>query len=99
VPIGRGQVDGKAGRPIDSGMSVFPGWELPGTPNDGPDDEITLFARIEGLIGEEAALLAIPARERTNEEDGRLRRISDELDRIWESLRRRAESRHAGGTG
>jgi hypothetical protein len=80
-------------------MSVFPGWELPSTPNDEPNDEITLFARIEGLIGEEAALLAIPARERTKEEDARLRRISDELDRIWESVRRRAESGHAGGTG
>ena len=80
-------------------MSVFPGWELPVTPDDEPDDEMALFARIEGLIGEEAALLAIPARERTKEEDGRLRRISDELDRIWASLRRRSESRHADGTG
>lgn len=80
-------------------MSVFPGWELSGTPNDKPDNEISLFARIEGLIGEEGALLAIPTRERTEEEDARLRRISDELDRIWESVRRRAESRHAGGTG
>ena len=80
-------------------MSVFPGSELPRTPNEAPHDEIALFARIEGLIGEEAALLAIHDRERTEEEDGRLRRISDELDRIWESLRRRTESRHAGGTG
>jgi len=80
-------------------MSVFPGWELPGTPNDEPDDEIALFARIEGLIGEEAALLAIPARERTEEEAGRLRHITDELDRIWDRLRRRAEARHARGTG
>ena len=72
---------------------------MPVTAGDKPDDEMALFARIEGLIGEEAALLAIPAGERTKAEDGRLLRISDELDRIWESLRRRSESRHADGTG
>jgi hypothetical protein len=50
-----------------------------------------LFARIEGLVGEEDALLRIPARERTAEQHERLRSIGAELDRAWEKLRRRAE--------
>ena len=73
-------------------MSVFPGWweqhraeymnaELP---------EHGLFARIEGLVGEEDALLKIPAHERTGEQHERLRSIGAELDRVWEKLRHRA---------
>jgi hypothetical protein len=50
-----------------------------------------LFARIEGLLGEERALLAIPAAERRPHEHERLREIGHELDRIWEKLRERAE--------
>jgi hypothetical protein len=52
--------------------------------------DASLFARIEGLVGEEDALLIIPARERTGEQRDRLRVIGDELDRIWEKLRDRA---------
>ena len=74
-------------------MNVFPAWweqhraqymnaELP---EDG------LFARIEGLVGQEDALLRIPARERTEEHRDRLRSIGAELDRVFEKLRERAE--------
>src|SRR3954447_15438752 len=66
-----------------------------------PDDraavpaDLSLFARIEGLVGEERALLEIPARERSQPQKDRLRDIGDELDRIWETLRARAERRAA----
>lgn len=74
-------------------MNVFPAWweehraqymnaELP---EDG------LFARIEGLVGEEEALLRIPARQRSRDQHERLRSIAAELDRVWEKLRDRAE--------
>jgi hypothetical protein len=62
-----------------------------------PDDkaaipaDLSLFARIEGLVGEERALLAIPARDRSQPQKDRLRELGDELDRIWEALRERAE--------
>ena len=56
----------------------------------GDDPDLSLFARIERLIGEEEALLLIPARDRTQHEHDRLREIGDELDRIWERLRERA---------
>ena len=52
--------------------------------------ELKLFARIEGLVGEEAALLAVPLEERRREEHERLRAISAELDRIFETLRERS---------
>lgn len=61
-------------------------------------DELKLFARIEGLIGEEAALLAIPRKERRREEHERLRAISAELDRIFKTLGERAHRlRRDGG--
>lgn len=53
--------------------------------------ELSLFARIEGLVGEEAAILAVPLQERRREQRERLHAISGELDRIWETLRERAE--------
>jgi hypothetical protein len=52
--------------------------------------DLGLFARIEALIGEEDALLLIPALERKQHERDRLREIGDELDRIWKRLRERA---------
>jgi hypothetical protein len=63
--------------------------------------EASLFARIEHLIGEEHALLLIPAAERTRREHERLREIQDQLDRIWETLRERSRRRQdaAGTTG
>jgi hypothetical protein len=75
-------------------MSAFPGAEQP--LQHGPDDpfrdrDLKLFARIEGLVGEEAALLRIPARERTEDQRHRLDGIGQELDRIFDALRERAE--------
>jgi Protein of unknown function (DUF2630) len=53
--------------------------------------ELSLFARIEGLAGEESAILAVPLHERSREQRERLHAVSAELDRIWEMLRERAE--------
>jgi hypothetical protein len=52
---------------------------------------LELFARIEGLVGEEAVLLATLPEQRKDHERERLRAIAEELDRIWERLRERAE--------
>jgi hypothetical protein len=62
--------------------------------------ELHLFARIEGLIGEEAALLQVPLAERKQEQRERLRAIEQELDRIWEKLSERAKrlGRESSGT-
>jgi hypothetical protein len=57
----------------------------------GVSDDLELFARIEGLAHEERALLAIPAEQRHAEHHDRLRAVTEELDRIWEHLRARAE--------
>jgi hypothetical protein len=74
---------------------------VPRTPEElNPDPAwLDAFARVEGLIGEEAALLKIPARERTAEQHERLRGLGAELDRIWERLRRRAEDLGRPGFG
>jgi hypothetical protein len=53
--------------------------------------ELQLFARIENLVGEEARLLEIPLQDRREVHRERLREISQELDRIWQMLRERAE--------
>ena len=66
----------------------------------GTDADI--FARIESLVGQEEAILRIPAKQRTQEEHDRLGAIGQELDRIFEKLRERAEikrRREAGGSG
>jgi hypothetical protein len=62
--------------------------------------EASLFARIEDLIGEERALLLIPAAERRRREHERLREIEAQLDRIWEKLRERSRrlGQDAAGT-
>ena len=52
--------------------------------------ELELFARIEGLVGEEAALLTVAREHRDGEQHQRLRAVSAELDRIWERLSERA---------
>jgi hypothetical protein len=73
-------------------MTAFPGIGHPrGTedPIPAPSD-MTLAARIEGLAGEELALLAIPAKERSRAQHDRLRAIGDELDRAFEALKERA---------
>jgi hypothetical protein len=55
-----------------------------------PPEEEGLFARIEGLVGQEAAMLSIPAEERSREQHERLHSIAGELDRVFEHLRERA---------
>jgi hypothetical protein len=55
-----------------------------------PPEEEGLFARIEGLVGQEAAMLSIPAEERSHEQRERLHSIAGELDRVFEHLRERA---------
>jgi hypothetical protein len=56
-------------------------------------EAMRVFSRIEDLIGQERALLQVPERERSREQRERLRGIGEELDRVFERLRRRA----AGG--
>jgi hypothetical protein len=82
-------------------MNVFPGWEQPHTNEElaSEPEELGVFARIEGLIGQEAALLEIPARERTAEQRERLATITHELDDVWEKLRERAEHLRRRATG
>lgn len=74
-------------------MSVFPGWweEHRAEYMNAEFPEEGLYARIEGLVGQEDALLRIPAHERTEENHERLGSIAQELDRVWERLRARAE--------
>lgn len=81
-------------------MTAFPGPEPPlakalSTPDP---NEVTYFSRIEDLVGEEAALLAIPADRRDQTQHDRLRTIATDLDRIFETLRERAQ-RLAPGHG
>jgi hypothetical protein len=52
---------------------------------------VRLFARIEHMVGEEGALLAIPPEKRSKEQHERLHAITRELDQIWEKLRERAD--------
>jgi hypothetical protein len=53
--------------------------------------ELRLFARLEGLVGEEAALMSVPLEQRRQEQRERLRAIGEELDRVWEKLSERAK--------
>jgi hypothetical protein len=81
-------------------MTAFPGAEQPRGPEDYAPipPELSLFARIEDLIGEERRLLATAAEDRTPQEHERLRAIGEELDRTWDHLRERAQrlGRRAG---
>jgi len=49
------------------------------------------YSRMEGLVGEEKALLAMAEEQRREEHRERLREVTEELDQIWERLRERAE--------
>jgi hypothetical protein len=83
-------------------VTVYPpDWEGQHRVSDpaAPPPEEGLFARIEGLVGEEAALLRIPAEERSHRQRERLRSIADELDRAFESLRDRARRLADGRNG
>jgi hypothetical protein len=64
----------------------------------GPPEELSPrppgleeFARTEGLVGEEDALLRVPPEQRDEKTERRLKEVSAELDRMWEHLRQRAE--------
>jgi hypothetical protein len=62
------------------------------------DPSLELLARIEGLVGEEYALLAIPENDRTPKQNDRLREITDELDHVFVALKQRAARLgHRGG--
>jgi hypothetical protein len=52
-------------------------------------EELKAFARIEGLIGQEHALLLVPAAKRTDRERRLLKAVTAELDRIVEKLKER----------
>jgi hypothetical protein len=52
-------------------------------------EELKTFARIEGLLGQEHALLHIPAEKRTDRERRVLKAVTAELDRIVEKLKER----------
>jgi hypothetical protein len=58
-------------------------------------DDIRLYSQLEGLVGEEDALLLIPAHERSREQHHRLRAITEELDRMFERLHHRHARRTA----
>ena len=53
-------------------------------------DDLRLFARLENLIGQERALLAIPQGKRTAGQHRLLGEITAELDRLAEKLHERA---------
>jgi len=78
-------------RPTPVGVSLYPHEPLPAS-DPAPDDaDAHVFARVEGLIGEEDALLRLPLHERTAAQRDRLRWLGDELDRLWELLSARAQ--------
>jgi hypothetical protein len=87
-------------RAYSGGMTFLPGEEPPFRRDElAPQQGLDPFAHIEGLVGEEDALLRIPAEERTHEQHTRLRAIEHDLDRVWAKLRERAErlGRHKAG--
>jgi hypothetical protein len=55
--------------------------------------ELEAYAHIEGLVGEENKLLEEAEEGRKEEHRERLHEIGQELDRAWDTLRRRAERR------
>jgi hypothetical protein len=59
--------------------------KLPALPED-----LELYARVEGLMEAERALLDIPRSNRTDQQHRLLGAISAELDRVFEKLRLRA---------
>jgi hypothetical protein len=71
------------------------------TPGGGPlnaprgGGELAAYEHIEGLCGEEDALLRIPHEQREPHHHERLQRVEDELDRAYEHLRRRADKRQS----
>jgi Protein of unknown function (DUF2630) len=82
--------------------SAFYGGESPGPREDLEEERtpagIREYAEIEGLVGEEYALLEKPAEERSKAQHHRLREIEEQLDRVWHKLEERAEKRGLPGT-
>jgi predicted nuclease with TOPRIM domain len=60
--------------------------------------DLEVYAHIEGLVGEENELLDEADEGRKEEHRERLHAIRAELDRTWETLRRRAEGRAKPGS-
>jgi Protein of unknown function (DUF2630) len=60
--------------------------------------DLEVYTHIEGLVGEENELLEEAEESRKEEPRERLHAIGQELDRAWETLRRRAERRAKPGT-
>lgn len=60
--------------------------------------DLETYAQIEGLVGEENELLEEAEEGRKEEHRERLHAIREELDRAWETLRRRAERRGTPGS-
>ena len=61
-------------------------------------DDLEVYAHVEGLVGEENELLEEAEESRKEEHRERLRAIGQDLDRAWETLRRRAERRANHGS-
>jgi Protein of unknown function (DUF2630) len=59
--------------------------------------DLEVYAHIEGLVGEENDLLKEAEEGRKEQHCQRLHAIREELDRSWETLRRRAERRAKPG--
>jgi Protein of unknown function (DUF2630) len=60
--------------------------------------DLDAYAHIEGLVGEENELLEEAEESRKEEDRKRLHAVREELDRVWETLRRRAERRTKPGS-
>jgi Protein of unknown function (DUF2630) len=60
--------------------------------------DLEVYTHIEGLVGEENELLEEAEKDRKEEHRQRLHAIRQELDRSWETLRRRAERRAKPGS-
>jgi hypothetical protein len=80
IPSVAGFADEGLAREHDKDLSPVPG-------------NLEAYAHIEGLVGEEDELLEGAEESRTEAHRERLRAIGEELDRAWETLRRRAERR------
>jgi Protein of unknown function (DUF2630) len=82
-----------AGFGADEGLAREHDKDLSPIPRD-----LEAYAHVEGLVGEENELLEEAAEARKEEHRERLHAITQELDRAWETLRRRAERRAKPGT-
>ena len=80
-----GFADEELAREHDRDLSPFPA-------------DFDAYAHVEGLVGEETRLLEEAEQGRREEHRERLKEIREELDRAWESLRRRAERRADPGS-